>query len=82
MESPSDYKNICNHKQFIRRYISKRVQSNDEWLVKNVQSMYLVFFFSLSLFPVQKWQWDLQCILKQLFGDETQPAAKYRIISR
>lgn len=29
MENSNDYKNICNQKQFIRRYITKHVQSNE-----------------------------------------------------
>lgn len=80
MENSNDYKNVCNQKQFIRRYITKKVLMKVDSLIKKNMT-FLSIHLSVS-FPIQQRQRDLQFIVKHILGNETQPAAKYGIIPR
>lgn len=51
-EGSNDYKNVCMERQFIRRYVTRHVQSDDGGFVKNIHiSDTTLSFFSGFLHP-------------------------------
>lgn len=72
MENSNDYKNICNQKWYIRRYV--KVCVCEHFYFCQHPSFY---FLACPGFFTLQWQRHLQHVFKHIFGDETKPAVTY-----